>query len=262
MKTHHRIVIITLLLLLTLAVSFAARAQEAPAALSLGMQRTFGYGGFNEIQGNFRISAKGPSDLVRVVYYVDAVVMGEVTQAPFQLDFVTDAYEPGVRSLRAVGYTAAGQELASNVIVTRFLSASEAQRSTVILVVGLMGAVGAVMLLSALLTNWLSRGKKRSPGMAGRSVSYGLVGGTVCSRCRKPFALQWWAPNMVLGKLQRCPHCGKWAIVRRASADELEGAQALLEDDEESRSPHLEPRTAQEQLAADLERSRYVGPDQ
>jgi hypothetical protein len=28
-----------------------------------------------------------------------------------------------------------------------------------------------------------------------------------------------------VGKLGRCPHCGKWAIVRRATAIELEQAE-------------------------------------
>jgi hypothetical protein len=30
---------------------------------------------------------------------------------------------------------------------------------------------------------------------------------------------------MLVGKLQRCPHCGKWAIVPRASQGELESAE-------------------------------------
>lgn len=242
-------------------------AQQAPAGLTVGLLRTFGYGGFNEIQGNFRFSAKGPVDLVRVVFYLDAQVMGEDTKAPFQLDFVTDTYPAGVRSLRAVGYTASGQVMTSNVITTRFLSASQAQGQTVKLVVGLLGTILGLMGLSALVTGYLTRGRRHvaaavrpANGIAGpvrRPADYGWMGGVVCPRCGKPSPCLWYAPNLVMGKLQRCPHCGRWAIVGRASANELARAESLLAAEPQPVEGTALARSSEDQLQADLERSRY-----
>ena len=38
-------------------------------------------------------------------------------------------------------------------------------------------------------------------------------------------------PNLLVGKLERCPHCGKWAIAGRASPAQLEAAEARYEKD-------------------------------
>ncbi|HOU24591.1 MAG TPA: hypothetical protein PLN42_10125, partial [Anaerolineae bacterium] len=48
----------------------------------------------------------------------------------------------------------------------------------------------------------------------------------ICLRCGRPFARHLFAPNMITGKLERCPHCGKWAIVSARSPAELAAAQA------------------------------------
>jgi hypothetical protein len=37
-----------------------------------------------------------------------------------------------------------------------------------------------------------------------------------------PFSRSVLAPNMLVGKLERCPHCRKWAIVGRAGSADLE----------------------------------------
>jgi hypothetical protein len=60
--------------------------------------------------------------------------------------------------------------------------------------------------------------------------------------------------NMLTGKLTPCPHCGKWSIVRRASAAELKAA-------EEAEIPThtaagFEP-SEEEKLKKDLDASRY-----
>jgi hypothetical protein len=41
-----------------------------------------------------------------------------------------------------------------------------------------------------------------------------------------------WGLNVVTGKYDRCPHCGKWSLVRRAHPDVLQSAaEAFAEAD-------------------------------
>lgn len=88
-------------------------------------------------------------------------------------------------------------------------------------------------------------------------TSYGLLGAAVCRRCGKPFGRRWWAPNVLVGKLQRCPHCGAWSIVRRATPEELARAESFLR-------PHTVTDAAVEGPSTDaglldeLERSRFI----
>jgi hypothetical protein len=60
---------------------------------------------------------------------------------------------------------------------------------------------------------------------------YGAAGGTVCRKCDLPFSRNVLSPNLVFGKLERCPHCGKWAILSRANTSELEAAEERLRAD-------------------------------
>ena len=40
----------------------------------------------------------------------------------------------------------------------------------------------------------------------------------------EPFARHIWGLNLVVGKYDRCPHCGKWSLVRSLPPDVLEAA--------------------------------------
>jgi hypothetical protein len=61
------------------------------------------------------------------------------------------------------------------------------------------------------------------------------------------------APNLVAGKLIRCPHCGKWSLQPRASQDLLEQAEAryFQKDKSELKKPELQD------LKQQLEESRF-----
>ena len=56
------------------------------------------------------------------------------------------------------------------------------------------------------------------------------------------------APNLLAGKLERCPHCGKWAIVPRAAP------QVLQEAEDRLREGSLETETTSESEAEKLRR--------
>ena len=63
------------------------------------------------------------------------------------------------------------------------------------------------------------------------------------------------APNLGSKKLERCPHCGKWSRVSRASAGELAEAEARLLGED---SPEVTPEGQAEALRRQVDDSRFV----
>ncbi|MBC7261921.1 MAG: Ig-like domain-containing protein, partial [Chloroflexi bacterium] len=155
----------------------SARAEEPQ--LILRLRRDFGYGGFGEIEGRFTLSASGPQDLTRVIFYLDDEPVAEVSQAPFQWQFHTGNFPPGVHTMYAVGYTHDGQELRSNALQVRFLTAAESRQAMSRLLVTLLGAIAGITVLSAAVTFLLSGGRSR-PHPSGIPQNYGLFGGAIC----------------------------------------------------------------------------------
>jgi hypothetical protein len=222
---------------------------QAPT-LELRLSRDFGYGGFdNDIQGRFSMHAEGPEDLVEVRFRIDAAVVNVDTEAPFRYQFETDDYPPGVHTLSATGTLSSGEEIASQEIVREFLSAEEASATVKNLVLPLLLVVGAVLLLGIAVPLLFGRGKTHEPGV------YGMAGGAVCKRCGMPFSRSVLAPNMLVGKLERCPHCRKWAIVGRAGSADLEKAEARLAGEGEIEGAPAE--TEEEKRNRLLEESRF-----
>jgi hypothetical protein len=66
---------------------------------------------------------------------------------------------------------------------------------------------------------------------------YSLAGGAVCPRCELPYSRKTFSPNLLVGKLERCPHCGKIAVVGRASPSALEAAEARLSEQGSEAAP-------------------------
>ena len=216
--------------------------------LSLRLTRDFGYGAGGQIQGRFSLRVSGPEDIVKVEYIVDGEVVHTITEPPFRYQFHTDDYSPGVHTLTAVGYKADGTLVYGTEFVRQFLSADDAKSSTMKIIVPLLIIVGGATLVGALAPALMMRGKKFKPG------NYGAAGGAVCPRCTFPYSRQIMAPNLLVGKLQRCPHCGKWAIVARASQPDLEAAEArwFMEGNSSVAAPSEE-----EKLQQLLDDSRY-----
>jgi hypothetical protein len=107
----------------------------------------------------------------------------------------------------------------------------------------------AIILLAAIARRvFIARGSR------GAAASYGVAGATVCRKCGRAFARSIWAPNLVVGKLTRCPHCRAWAVLPAASQSELEIAEAR---DRASGPEELPPANPDEVLARRIEQSRY-----
>ena len=68
--------------------------------------------------------------------------------------------------------------------------------------------------------------------------------------------MHWWAPNLLGAKYDRCPHCGKWGSVRRASRADLERAEALWPSQTDE-SALTTGQTEADKLRKQLEDSRF-----
>jgi hypothetical protein len=241
-----------------LSIFFTAQAAtpECPE-LQIGLRRDFGYAsGTGKIQGTFTISARGPTDLKRVIFYLDGQPMGEVQQAPFSLRFSTDAYDLGEHTFSAQGYTSRG-ECESNSITAVFVTAKEGWEAGLKILVPILSLVFGVMVIMIVATVFSSglTGKHLKDLPPGAERKYGLAGGGICPRCKRPFARHLLSPNLVVGKLERCPYCGKLSVVAARSMSELRAAEAA-----ELSAAGAAPTNAaspDEQLLNELDDSRY-----
>ena len=207
--------IIVILIFCLVPVSALAQSED----LDLRLTRDFGYGAGGQIQGKFSLRVDGPADIVQVDFIIDGEVVHTITEAPFRFRFETDDFPPGVHTMTAVGYLADGTQVEGPEFVRQFLSADDAKSSIMKIIVPLLVIVGVATLVGALAPALMMRGKEFKPG------NYGAAGGAVCPRCTFPYSRSVFAPNLLVGKLQRCPHCGKWAIVARASQKNLDEAE-------------------------------------
>jgi len=241
-------ILLALLLCLTMVSVVSAQDQ----GLELSLSRDWGYGGFNgDIQGTFSMHVKGPEDLVKVQFYIDDLMIGEDTSAPFAYQFLTDNYPTGTHGMKAIGFTASGIQLESNTISALFIS-KEASSSTTIKMVGtILGALVLAVLISAVIPMISRRKGVTTPPGAARSYPFG---GGICPKCKRPFGFTLASLNMLTGKLTPCPHCGKWSIVRRASAAELKAAEQA--EIPAQTGAEFEP-SEEEKLKKDLDASRY-----
>jgi DNA-directed RNA polymerase subunit RPC12/RpoP len=245
--------------ILCLMALFVCLAAAAPALaqgeeLTLRLSRDWGYGGFNnDIQGTFSMKVTGPDDLARVEFYIDDAQIGEDTSAPFKFQFVTDNYPLGAHSLWAMGYAAGGQELRSQAVSATFVPASATTGMLLKIFVPLAAVIVGAILLAALVSIVTGRKLKSLP--PGTPRQYPL-GGAVCPKCGRPFAMHLLGLNLLSGKLDRCPYCGKWSVVRRVPLAKLRDAeQAELEA---AQGPV--PETPEEEkLRQKLDDSKYQG---
>ncbi len=220
----RRAVLLSLMILASAVVSAAAQTTEQPFELYLS--RDFGYGGGSHIQGLFTMGVDERGDVVRVEFLIDNLVVLTDAEAPFRYQFNTGSYALGPHTLAAVGYTSGGQELRTQERSYEFVTAEEGWQAAGRIAIPVIGLVILVSLAGTVGPALVGRRKPHRRG------EYGVEGGAVCPRCRFPFSRHLISPNMLVGRLERCPHCGKWSMVRRATPQELEAAENRLAEDE------------------------------
>ncbi len=217
--------LILITLLLGILVGVGTAVAQTDNELDLGLSRDFGTGIGNNIQGTFSFRVSGPDDLATVTFYIDDQIVAEDNEAPFRHQFKTEAYPLGVHTLRATGLTQDGRELSSNSLTRNFISGSSAGRTTLYIVIPILIIAIGGRLLSSWITN---RGRNKSQGQSEINV-HGPFGGTICPKCNKPFARHIWGFNVVVGKYDRCPHCGKWSLVRAMPPDVLDASVEAMQ---------------------------------
>jgi hypothetical protein len=245
---------ILILLFAILICGRPALAQDE-AELRLTLRRDFGYAsGSGDIQGAFTIRATGPQDLQRVVFYLDGAPLGEAAQAPFELRFHTESYPLGEHSLSATGFTALGGEVKSNPVQVSFVSASEGFQSGMQIVLPLLAIVFGLLVLSFVISFATAGKVKNLP--PGTPRQYGAAGGAICPRCGRPFARHFLSLNLLVGKLERCPFCGKWSILAAQPLSHLRAAEAA--ELEAAGGESVPEETEEERLRKELDQSRYL----
>ena len=248
MKKIIAAILITILVSLAFISVVSAQSEE----LTLSLSRDFGYGGFNgDIQGTFSVKAKGPANLDRVQFFLDETLLGEDTEAPFAIQFVTDNYPNGAHVLSAVGYTADGKQLKSQTISALFVSKQEGGLAAIKMIVPILAVVFGSMVIAAIINIVNIRKGKKLPAGAARSYTYG---GGICPKCKRPFGFQLLGINIIAGKLTPCPHCGKWSIVKRASMSDLHAAEQAELDTEKVQ---ISRASEEDKLRKELDDSRY-----
>ena len=244
------------LILSILILIIASTSHQQEEQLQISLSRTWGYSsGTGSIQGTFTIRSSGPEDLSQVIFYLDDEVLGEVNEAPFDLRFVTDDYPLGVHQIWAAGFTESGKELQSNVIQRKFVSADEGWQAASNIIVPIVVLIAVAAGLAILVPMIFSRGKKEQLA-PGAPRTYGVHGGAICPKCSRPFSRHIYGLNLGLHKYDRCPYCGKWSLVRRASREELEAAEAAEITDAEQGM--FSPEMSEEgELRQEIEDSRF-----
>ena len=223
-------------------------ASAKDGSLQLKLRRTFGYSWGSDIQGSFLLSAEGPGDLEQVTFYVDDQVLESVSAPLFQARLHTGDYTLGAHRLWAEGTLGDGSEVVSNEIVAEFVDPSAGWESAAGMLTPILVVIGLAIGVGAVFTAVSSR--KYKPGV------YGSSGGAICPRCNLPLSRHFLAPNLgIAKKLERCPHCGKWSRMPRASAEQLAAAEARLLGEV---APEATPEVQAESLRRRVDDSRFV----
>jgi hypothetical protein len=238
--------------LVSLVAATAVFAQTE--GLTLKLSKDFGYSGFgSDIQGTFSMRITGPANLARVDFYIDETQIGEVTQAPFNLQFVTDNYSLGTHSLHATGFTTDGLQLTSNTITSNFISSTAANKSTFGIILPILVVVVAALLLATLIP--VLAGRKTVQLAPGTPRNYPMGGG-ICPKCGRPYAYHFYALKLGFGKMDRCPYCGRYGFTRYASLDKLRAAEQAELEGAKAQVPEI---SEEEKLKKDLDNSKYEG---
>jgi len=248
MKKYLVTILITILVSLVIISAASSQGEE----LTLSLSRDFGYGGFNgDIQGTFSVKASGPANLERVQFFLDETLLGEDTEAPFAIQFVTDNYPTGAHVFSAVGYSTDGKQLKSQTISALFVSKEEGSAAALKMIVPILVVVFGAMAISAITAMINVRKGKKLPAGATRSYAFG---GGICPKCKRPFGFQLVSMNIIVGKLTPCPHCGKWSVVKRATMSELHAAELAELDTDQAQ---IHEASDEEKLRKELDDSKY-----
>jgi hypothetical protein len=231
-------ILTALTLCLGLFFSTAQIGYTQDSTYTVHLRRDFGYGMGSDIQGTFTIRLLGDEEQVdRVTFFIDDEVLFEVEEGPFSYQFKTEDFESGTHRLYAEVLQTDGQRFETSAVQYNFLSQGEANRQIRNVLIGVGGAILGAMAIVAVIQSLVIAKEGKSPHQPGTPRSYGILGGTICRKCGRPFPRHIWGMNLVVGRLDRCENCGKWVMTTRATPEALMLAEeaeleAFKEDEE------------------------------
>lgn len=225
MKNYSKL-FFAVMLVVTLLGAAAGPVQAQSEGYSIHLTRNFGYGGGINIRGTFTISLTGDETQVeKVSFLVDGSSIAVIDAAPFKYQFQTDDYGFGLHLLTAEYTLIDGTTALTSSLQYNFVSPEDERKQVISIVGGIGGTVVVALLAVALIQGVMLKGKRNSYE-PGEPRNYGMLGGTVCPKCGRPFPRHLWGIKLVMGSLDRCDNCGKWSMTQRASAAELAAAEA------------------------------------
>lgn len=228
-------VLIFLMAILLLLLPTGALAQQSQPGLQLGLIRNFGYGGLGKIQGRFTLRINEPPPLLETVeFYFDDKLISASQGSPYEFKFHTSNFQDGEHVFSAVGYLKDGTRVESSRITKVFLSSEQAWTDTQGLLVPLLLFTGILTVLGIAVPVLASRKKEFVLG------KYSPAGGVVCPRCELPFSRSVLGPNLLVGKLVRCPHCKKISLRPRASLSQLQEAENKFRNNQPGMVTHTD----------------------
>jgi hypothetical protein len=234
-----------------LAVVGPIGAQDGQVRLSLS--KAWGYSLGGQIQGIMNLSVAGPKDTVSARFELDGQEITTVAKPPFSIQFNTDKYPRGWHKFSATVQTSSERTLKSNIISVEFVSAEQGWQVAQRIIIPL-AAIVIIAMLASLGGQFLLSGRRKQRPEPGAPRNYGIEGGAICPKCGRPFARHFPSPNLLVGKLERCPYCGKWCIVAAASREALAAAEAAEAVASQAAVPEASP---DEKLRRQIEESRY-----
>jgi hypothetical protein len=252
---RKKLFMLMMMAILLSACGAQSRVQDIPG---IQISRNFGYSSLskNEIQGNFTIAYSGPANVKRVVFMMDGKpVADKEGEYPYTFKFDTGSYSLGEHTISVVGYTQEGLALPAKEINVKFVSAGEGVKAGLQIAIPILGLVLLAIIVGIGGPLVFNRGKNQILA-AGTPRNYGMRGGCICPRCKRPYVLHFFSLHIGLHKLDRCPYCGKWALVRPRSLADLRAAESL-ELEQASAPGRTSASSGDEKLRKDLEDSRF-----
>jgi hypothetical protein len=229
------------------------RAQEEEYRVHV--RKEFGYNWGADIQGRFSVRLLGDETQVEQVgFFIDDTLLDTVKSAPFRVQFHTDDFADGVHRLFAEVQLKDGRNITTSALTYHFLDPQDANQDVGRIFLYIGGALLGTLLIVGLLQVVLLKSRDTRSHQPGEPRQYGLLGGTICPKCGRPFSRHIWGMNLVVGRLDRCKNCGKWVMTVRATPAALKAAEeAEWQAYEEEQAQAINPPD----LDQDLDDTRY-----
>ena len=251
-----RKVIIALILCLGMFFAFSQSVNAQEDGFRIHLRRDFGFGFGSQIRGTFTVSLVGDEQAVQeVTFLIDDQVMTTVKEAPFKYRFNTDDYGYGIHAIWANVILVDGSVVETPILKYDFINPSEEGKHIRNTLLGIGGVIIVSLLIVGAVQTFLMKGNKKHTHQAGEPRSYGMLGGTICPKCGRPFPRHIWGMNLVVGRLDRCENCGKWVMTVRATPAALKAAE---EEEREEALAEKELPEVREEHKDLLEESKFI----